>query len=125
MYRGLEYDSEVQLLGEVSVLRISGETDLQTAPQLRSDLSAAMAVAAGDPVLDLTSLEFMDSTALCLFIKAQEALREQHRSLVLAVAPGHLRRLFEITGLETSFAIEEDLDEAVQWACSRPSGRVA
>jgi anti-sigma B factor antagonist len=125
MYTALEYDSQLELLGEVGVLRISGETDLQTAPQLRSDLAEAMTVGTGDLVLDLTGLEFMDSTALCLFITTQETLRGQHRSLVLAVAPGHMRRLFEITGLEATFAIEEDLQDAIRWACSCPTGRAA
>ena len=39
------YDSQIELLGDVGVLRVAGETDLHTAPQFRRDLAPGGLVA--------------------------------------------------------------------------------
>ena len=58
------YHSEIEVLGDVAVLTVAGETDLATATQLRGDLAATMEAASADVVLDLTDLELVESAAL-------------------------------------------------------------
>jgi anti-anti-sigma factor len=61
----------------------------------------------------------MDSTALCALLDARQHLSGQCHSLIVVVASGRMRRLFEITGLETVFAFEDTLQDAVHRAGRR------
>ena len=113
MCRELEYEGKVELLGVAGVLRVSGEIDLSNSSQFQRDLDDTIAAAAGDVMVDLSALEFMDSTALCAMLRARNRLSARRRTLILVAAPGRTRRLFEITGLETAFALEDTLQDAV------------
>ena len=58
------YTSQTHVVGEASVVAVSGEMDLSTATRFRQDLDEAMAFTCGDLVLDLSDLDMIDSTAL-------------------------------------------------------------
>jgi anti-sigma B factor antagonist len=107
------YDSEIELLGDVGVLTVTGETDLSTAPQFRRDLDEAMALTAGDVVLDLTDLDIVDSTALGIMMATESRMVAEHRSLVLVVTRKHVLRVFAITGLLGFFSIAATRSEAM------------
>jgi anti-sigma B factor antagonist len=99
------YDSEIDLLGDLVVLTVTGETDLATAPQFRRDLDEAMEVTSGDLILDLKDLELIESTALGIMMAAASRMMTERRSLVLVVSRTHVLRVFEITGLLSFFSI--------------------
>jgi anti-sigma B factor antagonist len=82
-----------------------GELDLFSVRGLASDLSAAVGDITRDPVVDLTGVTFMDSTALGVLAKANEQLRRQGRSLALLLAPGQVSDLLDLTGLRDRFAV--------------------
>jgi anti-sigma B factor antagonist len=107
------YDSDIELLGDVGVLTVAGETDLYTAPQFRRDLDEAMGVTPGDVILDLTDLELVDSTALGIMIAATGRMMAEHRSLVLVVTRTHVLRVLAITGLGGFFPIATTRTEAM------------
>jgi anti-sigma B factor antagonist len=107
------YDSDIELLGDVGVLTVAGETDLYTAPQFRRDLDEAMGVTPGDVILDLTDLELVDSTALGIMIAATGRMMAEHRSLVLVVTRTHVLRVLAITGLGGFFPIATTRAEAM------------
>lgn len=107
------YDSEIELLGDVVVLTVTGETDLATAPHLRRDLDEAMEVTPGDLVLDLSQLELIDSTALEIMMAAAGRMMTEQRSLVLVVARSQVLRVFAITGLLSFFSIAATRAEAM------------
>ncbi|MGH8862502.1 MAG: STAS domain-containing protein [Jatrophihabitantaceae bacterium] len=94
----------------VTVVRLAGELDLYNA----GDVGAALEQAAGEPgrvVVDLTEVEFVDSTALGTLVEARKQLGGDR--LVLA-SPGHdVRRAFEVAGLLQHFRITDSLDEAL------------
>lgn len=106
------YDSEIELLGDVGVLTVVGETDLYTAPKLRRDLDEAME-ATGDLVLDLTDLDSLDSTALGILMAAAGRMMTEQRSLVLVVGQSHVLRQFAITGMLSFFSIAATRGEAM------------
>ncbi len=107
------YDSEIELLDDVGVLTVVGETDMHTAPQFRRDLDEAMEVAAGDLILDLTDLELVDSAALGIMMAAAGRMMTEQRSLVLVVKRSHVLRVFAITGLVGFFSITATRSEAM------------
>ena len=99
------YDSEIELLGDVGVLAVTGETDLASAPKLRRDLDEVMEVTPGDVVLDLTDLDLVDSTALGLMLAAAGRMTIERRALVLVVTSRHVLPVLSITGLRDLFSI--------------------
>jgi anti-sigma B factor antagonist len=117
------YDSEIELLGDVGVLTVTGETDLGTATRFRGDLAETMEAASGDVVLDLSDLELVDSTALGIMMAAAGQMMAEQRSFVLVVARSHVLRVFAITGLLTFFSIVPTRTEAMVRLSSKQGSR--
>ena len=107
------YGSEIELLGDVAVLAVAGETNLSTAPQFRRDLDQAMKVTAGDVILDLADLELVDSSALGIMMAAADRMMAERRALVLVVSGSEVLRVFAITGLLAFFSIATTRTEAM------------
>jgi anti-sigma B factor antagonist len=87
--------------GEVRI-RPVGELDMSTTPELE----AAMAGAVKDGrnlVVDLSGLEFMDSTGLTLLTRWSLGAERDGFALALVAGNDRIQRLFEITGLITHF----------------------
>ncbi len=82
-----------------TVVRVEGELDLATAPQLRSRLGNLIADANGPILLDLDGLTYVDSTGLCVVLAANSELRSQGRELRVIKASVPVRRLFELCGI--------------------------
>ena len=98
----------------LTVLSISGEHDLSTAPELRRRFSSL--IAEGQPlVVDLASATFVDSSILGAILAARRGADEA--GLGFAVAhPGKddaVGRVLEITGLRTELPVHAGRDEAL------------
>jgi anti-sigma B factor antagonist len=79
-------------------LVVHGAIDVHTAPNLRRAVSAA-ARATGDVVVDLSQLEFIDSTGLHALVCAyHDAARDGWRLRIVA-APDGVQRVFRMTDL--------------------------
>lgn len=77
---------------------VSGEIDAHTAAVLRQSLIAA------DPelgvVLDLTAVEFIDSSGLRVIVEQHERCQARGSTLVLHEPSRVVRRLLEVTALD-------------------------
>lgn len=93
---GAEPEYEVRLLGEL---------DMSTAPQLREELLRLTAAGATMVTIDLSELAFVDSTGLSVLITGLKRLREQGGELALRSPTPGTRRVLEITGLTEVFPI--------------------
>jgi anti-sigma B factor antagonist len=82
------------------VVTAIGDIDLASAPLLESEIEKHHGV---DVVIDLTRVEFIDSAGLVVLVKQQERIRASGAELTLAVRPGPVTRLLELTGLAESF----------------------
>jgi len=92
---------EVGRDGDVQVVSLRGEHDISTAPDLRGALERAQA--AGDAVVvDLTGVEFVDSTVLQALLQGRDTAGQgAERRLVLVVPDdGVARRLLSLTNLD-------------------------
>lgn len=96
----------------------SGELDLAAAPRLATVLSMAAASAEPAVVLDLSDVDFIDSTALGAIMHAStEAEAAGKRMLVVAI-DGPVRRLLEITNLTGRFRVYPSRDDALAAAAA-------
>jgi anti-sigma B factor antagonist len=86
--------------GPVPVVRVQGELDLATAPQLTDSLRTAASPAPARIVIDLERLKFCDSTGLRALIMAVREIEGRGGEATLLVAPdGQLERLLDLLGM--------------------------
>lgn len=81
-------------------LKLTGELDLGTVPQLQSHF-AAVRERASAIQLDLSELGFIDSSGMAFLIRASQAARAEGWRLGVhsEIAP-HIRRVLQLTRLE-------------------------
>ena len=86
--------------GETAVVALTGELDVSGASLLEQEIERVAADHdAKTLVLDLTQLEFMDSTGLRLVVLADNRMRQQGRRFALVRGPVDVQRVFELTGM--------------------------
>lgn len=97
----------------VIVLEITGEVDLDTAPEL----ARALDIRGGDVdrvVVDLTAVTFLDSSGLRALVEAWRRLAVLEIALrVVVPTPSIVRRVFELTDLVETLGIVASLEDAL------------
>jgi anti-anti-sigma factor len=89
-------------------LTLTGELDISSAPQLDEELAKVEAAAPPIVVLDLRSLEFMDSTGLRTIVTADARAREEGRRLAIVRGPDAVHRVFSVTRLDERLDMIDD-----------------
>jgi anti-sigma B factor antagonist len=98
---------------DCAVLRVGGEVDVYTAPQLRESIIDLLSHGARHIIADLREVDFLDSTGLGALVGSLKRLREQDGSLRLVTDTDRILRIFQLTGLVRVFALDASLPEAV------------
>jgi anti-sigma B factor antagonist len=83
----------------VVVVRLTGEVDVDTAPGLDQRLRELAAAGHPNLLIDLSEVEFMDSTGLRSIVRAQYSADSDGRRLTLRRGCPQVQRLFELTGM--------------------------
>jgi anti-sigma B factor antagonist len=84
-----------------SVVRLQGELDASTRDRLRRAIDSALE---GHPpilVVDLSGLDFADCAGISLLVWAQKRLTARGSELVITGPKPIVRRLLQLTGLDT------------------------
>jgi anti-sigma B factor antagonist len=109
----LSVDIKSEHDGAAIIYRLRGSLDLATAPSLRAALIEAANEGKHEIIVDLTELEFLDSTGLGALIGAHRRALENSGRVRLIVHDGPIQRLLNITGLMRIFAVYGSLDAAL------------
>ncbi|MDQ6698220.1 MAG: STAS domain-containing protein [Actinomycetota bacterium] len=96
-----------------AVLAVGGEVDVATAPRLREKLIELVNGGHHRIVVDLSAVEFLDSTGLGVLVGALKRVRTHDGDLGLVCTESRVLKVFEITGLTKVFAMFASVDEAV------------
>ena len=91
----------------------SGELDLAAAPRLATVLSMATSSSEPAVVLDLSEVDFIDSTALGAIMHASTEAEAAGKQMLVVALDGPVRRLLEITNLTGRFRVYPSRDEAL------------
>lgn len=108
----LSIDLKPENHGDALLFKLRGSLDLATSPTVRAALSDAQETKK-DVVVDLTQLEFLDSTGLGALIGAHRRATEHGGSLRLIVNDGPILRLLTITGLIRVLSVYHSIDDAL------------
>lgn len=91
-----------------TVIAVSGELDVQSAPQLRDELLDAIERGDRELFVDLAACEFIDSSGLSALVAALKRVRSTGGDLGLICPHGNVRRLIEVVALDQVFTMYED-----------------
>ena len=98
----------------VRLIEVFGELDLATAPRLCAKLDTARTQRVRRVVVDLTGVDFCDSTGLRALMGASTELRHAGGKLAVAVLPdGGVARLFDVTGIREALPTHDTQGEAL------------
>lgn len=99
------------LASKHSLVRVAGEVDLETAPELAAALDKA--VAAGRPiVLDLSDVEFMDTSGVRVMLDTRKSITDGGLELTVIAPPDSPpRRLLELTELIDALSVIDDIGD--------------
>ena len=87
--------------GGTTVVALSGELDLHRMPALADALHAT----AGDVVVDLQEVTFLDSTTLALLVQEHRRLRSVGAELIVVVGERTPTTVFTVTGIDRILTI--------------------
>jgi anti-sigma B factor antagonist len=94
--------------GDHTVITVAGEIDLYTAPKLQSELMTALGASPTRLVVDMSGVDFCDSTGINVLLAAHRQARERGGELQLAGPGSATRKVLQVTGLESVFTVLND-----------------
>jgi anti-sigma B factor antagonist len=96
--------------GDHAIVTVMGEIDLYTAPRLHSELAAVIASAApGSQVaLDMSGVDFCDSTGMNVLLSSLRASREKDVEFTLAAPRPAVKKILQVTGLDAVFTVSDE-----------------
>jgi len=112
--REIDFDLTTQAVGDGTfVVALSGEVDLYTAPELKTELLRLVAEEPRRIIVDMTDATFVDSTTLGVLLGAVKRLRLQDGDLEIVCSDLNIRRILSITLLDRAFTIYGSLGDAL------------
>ena len=96
-----------------TIVAVGGEIDVYTAPKLRDRITELVADGVFTIVIDMESVEFLDSTGLGVLVGGLKKVRAHDGSLELICTQDRLLKIFRITGLAKVFVIHDSADGAL------------
>jgi anti-anti-sigma factor len=94
-----DFDLRIEDDGRSAVIRLRGELDLATAPLLAEALDRLAVNGARSVRLDLTELEFCDSTGISAMLAARVRMLDCGGALIVRGAQGKPLRVLGMTGV--------------------------
>ncbi len=102
---------DVRNEGRASVIAVSGELDLASSAALEEELTRVIQSSVELVIVDLSALEFMDSTGLSTLVKAHQRSEETGKRLALIRGPQQVQRLLSLTGVAERLELADSPEE--------------
>jgi anti-sigma B factor antagonist len=98
----------------VKIARLAGEIDHANGSQVGRRLEKALAASKDGLVVDLSAVEFIDSSAISAFFRLARQAQEQGSALQLVVPDGSVvQRVLRVVALDVVVPMAHDIDAAV------------
>ncbi len=108
------FDLTVSEEKKCKVFHLKGRLmDQQQADRLMESLDKELGTAHNNAVLDMSELQYMNSTGLNIMISVLTRTRNAGGDTLIAAISHGVRQLFIVTKLDTVFTITDTVDEAV------------
>ena len=110
MVPAVELNVSSRSQGDHELVIATGEIDLYTAPRLQSEIAAVIASAApaSRVIIDMSGVEFCDSTGMNVLLSCLRRVRERGGELEIASPKPAVRKILQVTGLDSVFTLVDD-----------------
>jgi anti-sigma B factor antagonist len=95
--------------GDRVTVALRGELDMSGTDRLQAAIDQAEDPPSGLLVLDLSRLDFIDSTGLEVLLRAARRAHDSGGRLIVARPSRYVRRLLEMTAIDQSLDVVEDV----------------
>lgn len=107
------FDIGIQVGDGHTLVTVSGEVDVFTAPRLREVLFDPAVCSQERVVVDLEGVSFIDSTGVGMLVAARRWTTSRGATLALVCTRGPTLRLLEIVGLDKVFEVHASAASAL------------
>ena len=97
--------------GPWTVVEVAGELDLHTSPPLREHVLQLIDGGTEHLAIDMTKVDFMDSSSLGSLVMCLKRMRERDGRMVLAGVAGTPMKVLNLTGLDRIFELADSTAE--------------
>ena len=105
---------EIEERDEVVVARLTGELDIAVAEGTGRKIGASVPSSARGLVVDMSALEFMDSSGVSMLFALARQVGSHRQELRVVAPPGTpVARVLQIVEFSRAAPVHEDLDSAV------------
>ena len=106
-----ELDVRIDRSAQHTVVRLAGDLDLYNAELVRAALAGAIDRSPSRLVVDVTEVEFIDSTALGALVDAHGKLAD---GLRVANPQDPIRRALRVSGIDRHLKVFDTVDDALE-----------
>ncbi len=97
--------------GELAIVTLKGEIDLEYSTQAREIMLAAVADFR-TVIVDLSGVSMVDSSGIASMLESYQTARKRGKNFILASIDQSVLRVLKLARLETIFEIADDVAEA-------------
>jgi anti-sigma B factor antagonist len=107
------FDVDDAGLGDAPGVAVRGEVDISVVEPLEAAIDAEIRDSVGAFIIDLSDLEFIESSGLHVLLRARGLLSREDRQLAVVCPFGPVRRVLELAGLSEQFVLYPSREEAL------------
>ena len=107
------FDVDHAGLGDAPGVAVHGEVDIGVVEPLEAAIDAAIRDSVGAFIIDLTDLDFIESSGLQVLLRARGLLSREDRQLAVVCPFGPVRRVLELSGMSELFVLYPSREEAL------------
>jgi len=91
------------------VIKVTGEVDLYSSPELRGAISKATSAAQSTVAVDLSEVPYMDSSGVATLVEGLRATSQKDGAFVLLTPSTSVMKVLQLARLNTVFDIRDCL----------------
>ena len=110
----MEFHVSFEMSEGLAVVAVRGEVDMHSSPRVREVQSKALQESVLGVVVDLSGVDYMDSSGIATLIEGLQWARREGRNFRLAGLTSAVRDIFELARLADVFEIFPTRDEALK-----------
>ena len=116
MDNGTRLSVDLSDIKGIPLVQVHGEIDLYTAPQLERALEVGIGRGTPALIIDLSNASYVDSAGLSALLWANKALSARDADLYVVAPPSNrgVRRVLEITRLDTLFRVRDSIEDVLK-----------
>ena len=96
------------LTPSTAVITVSGRFDAHQVPKIQKDVDGMLANGTTSVVMDLSDVNFVDSSALAVMVRTMKHCRERGGELILCGLRQPVSTIFELTRMDQAIRIFRD-----------------